>query len=72
MIRRMTDREADQRSALDTLLDAHPRMLDSTKLSEREREAIRMLCQDGLATRLGDLVGATRAAVRSSTLRIGD
>jgi hypothetical protein len=64
----MPDRTADQLAALTMLLDAHPRMVDLTELAEREREAIRMLTRDGLATTIGDLAGATHAAVRYSTL----
>ena len=64
----MPTRTGDQLTVLAKLLDAHPRMLDASKLPEREREAVRMLTQDGLATTLGDLAGATRAAVRYSAL----
>jgi len=33
------------------------------------REALRVLVDDGLATRLGDRVGVSRAAVRFDALR---
>ena len=64
----MPTRTGDQLAVLAKLLEAHPRMLDASKLPEREREAVKMLTQDGLATTLGDLAGATRAAVRYSAL----
>jgi hypothetical protein len=64
----MPNRTADQLAVLALLLDAHPRMIDVSKLPERKRDAVRMLTQDGLATTLGDLAGATRAAVRYSAL----
>jgi len=35
----------------------------------RVREALRVLVDDGLATRLGDRVGRSRAAVRFDALR---
>jgi hypothetical protein len=69
--RGMPTRTADQLTVLAKLLDAHPRMLDATKLPERERDAVRMLVQDGLATTLGDLAGASRAAVRYANLTAG-
>jgi hypothetical protein len=34
----------------------------------RAREALRILVEDGLATRLGDRVGCSRAAVRFDAL----
>jgi hypothetical protein len=64
----MSMRTADQQAVLAKLLEAHPKMLDATKLPERERDAVRMLTQDGLATTLGDLAGASRAAVRFANL----
>jgi len=64
----MPNRAADQVAVLEKLLAAHPRMIDASKLQERERDAVRMLAQDGLATTLGDLAGASRAAVRFANL----
>jgi hypothetical protein len=66
----MTDPYSAQRAVLDVLLKAHPRLLALDQLASdlpdvpRAREAVRVLIDDGLATRLGDLVGASRAAVR--------
>lgn len=66
----MTDYDFAQRAVLRALLAAHPRMLGLQELEElpadvpRAREALRVLVDDGLATRLGDRVGCSRAAVR--------
>jgi hypothetical protein len=71
----MTDPDASQRLVLRTLLDAHPRLVGidelTAKLAEvpRVREALAVLVDDGLATRLGDRVGVSRAAVRFAVLR---
>jgi hypothetical protein len=71
----MADYDSAQRAVLSALLAAHPRMLDkdelTTRLSDhqRVREALRVLIDDGLATRLGDRVGVSRAAVRFDALR---
>ena len=70
----MTDHDLAQRVVLGTLLKEHPRMLDvdvlTAQLSDvpRVREALRILVDDGLATRIGDLVGVSRAAVRFDAL----
>src|SRR4051794_25999043 len=72
--RSLTDYDFAQRCVLRTLLDAHPRLLDVGELDDRlpevprVREALRVLVDDGLATRLGDRVGVSRAAVRFHTL----
>ena len=64
-----------QRTLLAELLDAHPRLLETSELCARHdrlrnvEQALRVLVDDGLATRLGDLVGASRAAVRFEVLR---
>ena len=64
-----------QRTLLADLLDAHPRLLETSTLCARHdrlrnvEQALRVLVDDGLATRLGDLVGASRAAVRFEVLR---
>jgi hypothetical protein len=71
----MADYDSPQRAVLSALLAAHPRMVDAdelvTRLPEvpRVREALRVLIDDGLATRLGDRVGVSRAAVRFDALR---
>jgi hypothetical protein len=73
--RAVTDYDLAQRSVPRTLLDAHPRLLDVGELDDRlpdvprAREALRVLVDDGLATRLGDRVGVSRAAVRFDALR---
>jgi hypothetical protein len=70
----MTDYDFAQRAVLRTLLAAHPRMLGLAELEQqladvpRAREALRVLVDDGLATRLGDRVGCSRAAVRFETI----
>lgn len=63
-----------QRDLLTALLEAHPRLFETGELGDRFPEAdssIRCLLEDGLATRLGDLIGASRAAVRFDALRGG-
>ena len=70
----MTDHNVAQRTVLRVLLEAHPRMLGLEELVAllddipRSREALRVLVDDGLATRLGDCVGLSRAAVRFDAL----
>jgi hypothetical protein len=70
----VTDYDSAQRAVLGALLAAHPRMLDADELADglvgvpRVREALRVLVDDGLATRLGDRVGLSRAAVRFDAL----
>ena len=70
----MTDYDLAQRAVLGALLAAHPRMLGADELADRlagvprVREALRVLVDDGLATRLGDRVGVSRAAVRFDAL----
>jgi hypothetical protein len=70
----MTDYDLAQRAVLRTLLEAHPRLLDVGELDDRlpdvprVQEALRVLVGDGLATRLGDRVGVSRAAVRFDAL----
>ena len=72
--RPMTDHDLAQRAVLEALLEAHPRLLGIDALSSslgdvpRPREALRVLVADGLATQLGDRVGASRAAVRFDAL----
>jgi hypothetical protein len=71
----MPDHEAPQRLVLGALLHAHPRLIGLDELNAqlpevpRVREALRVLVDDGLATRLGDRVGVSRAAVRFNALR---
>jgi len=70
----MTDHNAPQRSVLSALLDAHPRLIGADELVAqladvpRVLEVIRVLVEDGLATRLGDRIGVSRAAVRFQAL----
>lgn len=70
----MSDHDFAQRAVLDALLQAHPRMLSVDDLIAqledvpRAREAIRVLIEDGLATRLGEIVGVSRAVVRFAAL----
>jgi hypothetical protein len=71
----MNDHNHAQRAVLSALLTAHPRLLGLEELVDRlpdvprVREALRVLVDDGLATRLGDRVGVSRAAARFNTLR---
>ena len=75
MIRPMTNYDRAQRAVLGALLEAHPRLLGIDELHAgfrdvpRPGEALRVLVADGLATQLGDRVGASRAAVRFNELR---
>jgi hypothetical protein len=70
----MTPADSAQRIVLGALLDAHPRLLGVEELAARladvprVREALKVLVEDGLATRLGDRVGVSRAAVRFAAL----
>ena len=71
----MPDYDSPQRAVLSALLAVHPRMVDGDELVTRlpdvprVREALRVLIDDGLATRLGDRIGVSRAAVRFDALR---
>jgi hypothetical protein len=71
----MSDHDLPQRVVLGALLDAHPRLLEADELAAqlhdvpRVDQIVRILVDDGLVTRLGDLVGASRAAVRFDALR---
>jgi hypothetical protein len=71
----MSDPHASQRAVLGALLEAHPRLLELDQLAAqlpdvpRLGQVVRILADDGLVTRLGDLVGASRAAVRCDALR---
>jgi hypothetical protein len=73
----MTDHDVSQRMVLGALLDAHPRLIGVDELNARlpdvprVREALKVLVDDGLATRLGDRVGVSRAAVRFDVLGRG-
>jgi hypothetical protein len=70
----MSYHDLAQRRVLGALLAAHPRMLGLEELEAqladvpRAREALRVLVDDGLATRLGDRVGCSRATVRFDAL----
>jgi hypothetical protein len=70
----MSDHDIAQRAVLRALLETHPRLVGVDELVAqlgdvpRPREALRVLVDDGLATRLGDRVGVSRAAVRFDAL----
>lgn len=70
----MSTHDAAQQAVLRALFDTHPRLVGIdelvTQLADvpRAREALRVLVDDGLATRLGDRVGLSRAAVRFDVL----
>ena len=65
-----------QRVLLKSLLAAHPKLVEADELVTlhaglaNAESALRVLVDDGLATRLGNLVGASRAAVRSEALLV--
>jgi hypothetical protein len=71
----MSHHDASLRTVLGTLLDAHPRLLNLAELElqlpdvPRVREAVNVLVGDGLATKLGDRIGVSRAAVRFEMLK---
>ena len=73
--RATSDHDLPQRVVLGALLEAHPRLLETGELAAQLPEVprvsyvVRVLVDDGLATRIGDLVGASRAAVRFDALR---
>lgn len=64
-----------QKTLLRELLGQHPRLVETSALCEQFKQlphvepALRVLIDDGLAVRLGDLVGASRAAIRFEALR---
>lgn len=67
--------DTTQRVVLGALLEAHPRLIGMDELAGEVPEvvdgldfAVTQLCTDGLATRLGDRVGVTRAAERFDQL----
>ena len=68
------DPSEPQRVLLRSLLAAHPKLLEADELVAlharfpNAESALRVLVDDGLVTRLGDLVGASRTAVRSEAL----
>jgi hypothetical protein len=70
----MAQHDSNQRMVLSALLEAHPRLVGADELAAqladvpRVREALKVLVEDGLATRLGDRVGLTQAAVRFDAL----
>jgi hypothetical protein len=70
----MTDHDLSQRFVLRALINAHPRLVGTDELTlqladvPRVREAVKVLVDAGLATRLGDRVGVSRAAVRFNAL----
>jgi hypothetical protein len=70
----MTHHDFAHRAVLGALLAAHRTCSASTNWSPsfprvpRVREAMRVLVDNGLVTRLGDRVGCSRAAVRFDVL----
>ena len=70
----MNEADANQRTILRTLLEAHPRMLGLDDLGVAIPDpaaveyAVTQLASDGLATKLGKRVGVTRPAVRFQAL----
>ena len=70
----MDDLDHTQRLVLGLLLRRHPAMVTLGWLQEMlpefagVEEAVTHLERDGVATRLGELVGASRAAVRTGQL----
>jgi hypothetical protein len=70
----MSTHDAAQQAVLRALFATHPRLIGIDELVTelagvpRAREALRVLVDDGLATRLGDRVGLSRAAVRFDAL----
>ncbi len=70
----MITADAAQRALLEVLFDAHPTMLTVAELHRRMPDeadadhALHQLMDDGLATRLGELIGASRTAVRAKQL----
>ena len=69
------DAHVSQRATLGLLLEMHPRTISVEQLREQLAgidvdEALAALQSDGLANRLGDLVGASRAAVRADELAL--
>jgi hypothetical protein len=68
------DPDFSQRAVLAMLLEKHPAMVSIDELRRlmvdvpRLDEALEHLVRDGVLTRLGDLVGASRAAVRTDQL----
>ena len=65
----------DQRALLAVLLNAHPAMLTTTDAARMLSdvgdldEAAEHLRRDGLVNRVGDMIGASRSAVRAHQLR---
>jgi hypothetical protein len=70
----MITADGAQRALPDVLLDAPPSMLTVADCHRRMPDgadadyALHQLMTDGLATQLGDLVGASRTAVRAKQL----
>jgi hypothetical protein len=67
--------DADQRATLGLLLERHPAMVDVDELCAELAgvavdEALQALVDDGLVNRLGDRLGASRAAVRADQLAL--
>jgi hypothetical protein len=72
----MDDPDSAQRALLGLLLAAHPAMLSLDEVRRRLSDvvdvddALEHPSRDGVINRLGDLVGASRAAVRTDQLAL--
>ena len=72
----MNEADANQRTVLHALLEAHPQMLGLDDLGVAIPDpaaveyAVTQLASDGLASKLGERVGATRPAVRFRALSV--
>jgi hypothetical protein len=70
------DHDLSQRAVLGLLLEKHPAMVSVEELRRhmanvpRVDEALEHLLRDGVATKLGDLVGASRVAIRTDQLAL--
>lgn len=68
------DHDYAQRTVLGMLLESHPAMLTLDELHRQLADvdgvddAIAHLSSDGLANRVGEMIGASRAAVRADEL----
>jgi hypothetical protein len=72
----MIDADYAQRTLLGLLLERHPAMITIEEVRRALSDvpdlesAIAQLVADGVANRVGDLIGASRAAVRTDQLAV--
>jgi hypothetical protein len=72
----MIDADYAQRALLGLLLERHPAMITIEEVRRALSDvpdlesAIAQLVADGVANRVGDLIGASRAAVRADQLAV--